>query len=81
MNLSLPQYFLGDVAATAAFGFLAILLVTFGYKIFDKLTPKLAFDENLRNGNIAAAIVIGSFILGVCYVIAHVVSAVVGAGA
>ncbi len=81
MNLHLPEYFLGDVAATAAFGFLAIILVTLGYKIFDRLTPKLAFDENLKNGNVAAAIVIGSFILGVCYVIAHVVAAIVGAGA
>jgi hypothetical protein len=28
---------------------------------------------------VAAAVVIGSFILGLCYVVAHVVTAVVGA--
>ena len=78
MNLHFPDYFLVDVAATIAFGIIAILLVVFGYKVIDKLTPKLPFDECLRNGNIAAAIVIGSFILGLCYVMAHVVSAIAG---
>jgi putative membrane protein len=80
MNLYMPEYFLMDLAATAAFGILAIVLVVFGYKVFDKLTPKLPFDESLKSGNIAAAIVIGSFILGLCYVVAHVVSAIAASG-
>ena len=79
MTFQLPEYFLGDIVATVAFGVVAILLVVLGYKVFDKLTPKLPFDDLLRSGNIALAIVIGSFILGVCYVIAHVVSAILGA--
>ncbi len=78
MSTHLPEYFPIDIAVTAAFGCLAILLIVLGYKVFDKLTPKLNFDENLAKGNIAAAIVIGSFILGLCYVVAHVVSAIVG---
>ena len=78
MDMHLPEYILGDLAATAAFGVLAILLVVLGYKTFDKLTPKLPFDELLKNGNIALAIVVGSFILGICHVIARVVSAVLG---
>jgi uncharacterized membrane protein YjfL (UPF0719 family) len=79
MNLHLPEYILGDIASTAAFGVLAIILVVFGYKVFDKLTPKLSFDESIKSGNVAAAILIGSFILGLCYVVAHVVSAILGA--
>ena len=78
MTTHLSTDFLVDLCVTAAFGVLAIILIVFGYKVFDKLTPKLHFDDNLCKGNIAAAIVIGSFILGVCYVIAHVVVAVVG---
>jgi uncharacterized membrane protein YjfL (UPF0719 family) len=78
MDLHVPQYLLMDLAVTAAFGVLAVVLITFGYKVFDRLTPKLHFDENLSKGNIAAAIVIGSFILGICYVVAHVVSGVLG---
>ena len=76
--MHLPEYFLGDIVATVAFGIVAILLVVLGYKIFDKLTPDLPFDETLKGGNVAAAIVIGSFILGICYVIAHVIAAILG---
>ena len=78
MITHVPEYFLMDFCVTAAFGLLAVILIVFGYWVFDKLTPKLHFDDNLCKGNIAAAIVIGSFILGVCYVVAHVVTAVVG---
>jgi len=78
MSTHLPEYFAMDIATTAAFGVLAILLVVLGYKIFDWLTPKIAFDETLNKGNLATAIVIGSFIIGLCYVVAHVVAAVVG---
>ena len=78
MQFHLPEYFLGDLVATVAFGILAILLVIVGYIAFDKLTPKLDFDDLLNKGNLALAIVIGSFILGLCYVVGRVVSAVLG---
>ncbi len=78
MEMHLPEYLLGDLAATVAFGVVAILLVLVGYKLFDRITPKLPFDEQIKNGNIALAIVVGSFFLGVCYVIAHVVAAILG---
>ena len=57
---------------------MAILLIIFGYLTFDRLTPKLNFDELLNKGNVALAIVIGSFLLGLCYVVGRVVSAIVG---
>jgi putative membrane protein len=78
MMLHLPDYILGDLIATFVFGLVAILLIVIGYKVFDKLTPRLNFDELLKSGNIAMAIVIGSFIIGLCYVVAHVVSAILG---
>jgi len=43
------------------------------------MTPKLPFDESIKNGNVAAAIMIGSFILGLCYVISRVIAAILGA--
>jgi putative membrane protein len=76
--MHLPDYFFGDLVATAAFGILAILLIIFGYFAFDRLTPKLDFDELLNKGNIALGIVIGSFILGLCYVVGKVVSSILG---
>ena len=78
MQFHLPEYFLGDLVATVAFGILAILLLLVGYIAFDKLTPKLDFDDLLNKGNMALAVVIGSFILGLCYVVGRVVSAVLG---
>jgi len=79
MEFHLPEYFLGDLVATVAFGIVAVLLVVMGYKFFDYMTPKLPFDESIKNGNVAAAIMIGSFILGLCYVISRVIAAILGA--
>jgi putative membrane protein len=78
MQLHLPEYFLTDLLSTVAFGVVAIFLVVLGYKVFDKLTAKLDFDDLIIKGNIAMAIVIGSFILGLCHVVARVVSAILG---
>jgi putative membrane protein len=78
MQMHLPEYFAGDIVATVAFGVVAILLIVLGYVTFDKLTPKLDFNELLAKGNLAVGVVIGSFILGVCFVVGRVVSAILG---
>jgi len=78
MQFHLPDYLLTDLISTFAFGLMAILLIVIGYVTFDKLTPKLNFDELLNKGNMALAIVVGSFILGLCYVVGRVVSAILG---
>ena len=76
--MHLPDYLFADLVSTVAFGVVAILLIVLGYIAFDKLTPKLDFDDLLNKGNVALAIVIGSFLLGLCYVIGRVVAAVLG---
>lgn len=78
MQLHLPDYFFSDLLATMAFGIVAIFLIIIGYIAFDKLTPKLDFDDLLNKGNISLGIVVGSFILGLCFVIGKVVSAILG---
>jgi putative membrane protein len=78
MDFHLNEAFFPDLVTTAAFGVLAILLIVFGYVVFDKLTPKLDFSELINKGNTAMAIVVGSFILGLCYVVGRVVSAILG---
>ena len=80
MQFNLPDYFLPDIVVTIAFGIVAIFLTLLGYIFFDKLTPKLDFNDLLNKGNVAMAIVIGSFLLGLCYVIGRVVSAILGSG-
>jgi putative membrane protein len=78
MQMHLPDYLLTDLVSTAAFGVVAILLIILGYITFDKLTPKLDFNDLLHKGNVALAIVVGSFILGLCYVVGRVVAAILG---
>jgi putative membrane protein len=78
MQTHLPDYLLTDLVSTVAFGVVAILLIVLGYVTFDKLTPKLDFGDLIRKGNVAMAIVIGAFILGLCYVVGRVVSAILG---
>jgi putative membrane protein len=78
MQMHLPDYLLTDLVSTAAFGVVAILLIVLGYVTFDKLTPKLDFNDLLNKGNVALAIVVGSFILGLCYVVGRVVAAILG---
>ena len=78
MQLTLPDFFLTDLLATVAFGIVAILLIIVGYIAFDKLTPKLDFDDLINKGNLALGLVVSSFILGLCYVVGRVVSAILG---
>ena len=78
MQYNLPDYFFTDLVSTVAFGIVAILLIIVGYIAFDKLTPKLDFDDLLNKGNMALGMVIASFILGLCYVVGKVVSAILG---
>ena len=78
MQFHLPDYLLTDLISTFAFGIVAILLIVLGYITFDRLTPKLNFDELLNQGNLALAIVVRSFILGLCYVVGRVVAAILG---
>ncbi len=53
MQFHLPDYFFGDLVATVAFGIVAILLIIVGYVAFDKLTPKLDFDDLLRQHGVS----------------------------
>lgn len=52
------------------FSLLGILAAIAGYKLFDKCTPGDMHHEIVENKNVAAAIVAGSVILGVCIIVA-----------
>jgi putative membrane protein len=78
MQLHLPDFFLGDLVVIVIVGLVATLLIALGYIIFDRLTPRLDFNDLLAKGNLAMAVVLGSFILGVCYVMGKVISAILG---
>ena len=52
------------------FSAVGIVAAIAGYKLFDKCTPGDLHNEIVQNKNVAAAIVAGSVILGVCIIIA-----------
>lgn len=52
------------------FSGIGIMVAIGGYKLFDKCTPGELHHEIVQNKNVAAAIVAGSVILGVCLIIA-----------
>ncbi len=52
------------------FATVGILAAVAGYKVFDKCTPGNLHKEILENKNIAAAIIAGAVILGVCIIVA-----------
>jgi uncharacterized membrane protein YjfL (UPF0719 family) len=58
------------IAYMVIFAGIGIILAVVGYKIFDKCTPGDLNKEILEHRNIAAAIVAGAVILGICLIIA-----------
>ncbi len=56
------------------FGILGILILVVGYKFFDKITPTVDIPGKLNEGNVAVAIVVAAFIVGVALVAAHAIN-------
>jgi uncharacterized membrane protein YjfL (UPF0719 family) len=57
----------------ALFGMLGILMSALGYKLFDLIDTKVDFAEEIRKGNMATAVVVGSFMIGICYIIGRTI--------
>ena len=64
------QTLAGAIGYMVLFAAVGILLAVAGYKIFDQCTPGDLHKEIVENKNVAAAIVGGAVILGVCVIIA-----------
>jgi uncharacterized membrane protein YjfL (UPF0719 family) len=58
------------IAYMILFSAVGIIAAIAGYKLFDKCTPGDLHNEIVQNKNVAAAIVAGAVILGVCIIIA-----------
>ena len=56
-----------------AYAIVGIILAIIGFKIIDQLTPGKLGEEILQKQNIAAAILAGAFILGICIIVAAAV--------
>ncbi len=62
-----------SIFVSALNGALGILLSAFGYKLFDLIETKVDFAEEIRKGNMPDAVVVASFLIGICYIIGRAV--------
>lgn len=65
-----PAMFGMAVLSALVFGVVGVILAILGFKLFDKLTPGKLDEEILQKQNIAAAILAGAFVLGICIIVA-----------
>lgn len=63
-----------SIASTAAFSGMGIVLAIVGFKLFDLVTPGKLDQEICEKQNVAAGILGGSVVLGICIIIASVVA-------
>jgi uncharacterized membrane protein YjfL (UPF0719 family) len=59
---------------TLVFGLLGIFLAIIGFKIFDWVTPGHLEKEILEKQNMAAAIIAGAIVIGICIIVSRAIS-------
>ena len=62
------QHFLSNVASVVFWALLGMLLLLAADHLIDRVDP-MDFDKEIKNGNIAAAIVMSALIVGVAIII------------
>ncbi len=60
---------LHSVLFATTFGIIGIILSFIGYKLFDIVETRIDFVEEIKKGNMAAAVVIAAFLIGICFII------------
>jgi uncharacterized membrane protein YjfL (UPF0719 family) len=69
VTLDLTQLFLNMLLATV-FTVLGFALLFLGFKAFDFLTPGDLSKRIIQDGNVAAAVMVGAFVIAIAIVIA-----------
>ncbi len=57
------------IVAATVFGALGIVLLLAGFKLFERLTPKLDVEQKLQEGSVAVAIVVGALLIAIGMVV------------
>jgi len=65
---------LTNIVLSFIFGLIGIILLVFGYWFFDKVLTKLDFNQELKEKNVAMAIVIAGFMIAIGMIISGVVA-------
>ncbi|HVZ47538.1 MAG TPA: DUF350 domain-containing protein [Gemmatimonadaceae bacterium] len=62
---------LGVVGLNFAYAVLGVILMWFSYRVFDRLTPRVDFAEELKKGNVAVAIFIAALFISIAIIVGH----------
>jgi len=62
-----------SVGFAAMYAGLGIVMSIVGYKLFDLVETRVDFADEIRKGNLAAAVVVGAFLLGVCFIVGRAI--------
>ncbi len=52
------------------YAIIGVVLMFVSYKVFDKLSPKIDFEEELKKGNVAVSIFIAAIFIAIALIIA-----------
>jgi uncharacterized membrane protein YjfL (UPF0719 family) len=63
-----------NIFLSLVFALLGFVLLFIGYRLFDKMTPTDLNKRIFEDGNVAAAILAGAFVLGLAIIIAMAIS-------
>jgi uncharacterized membrane protein YjfL (UPF0719 family) len=72
MNSAGPNLWPGTLLAVV-YGVIGILLLLLGYWLFDRIHPQIHLQKELNEKNVAVAIVMAALLLGIAYIVAHVI--------
>ena len=59
------------LALNLGYAIFGVVLMWLSYRLFDRLTPQVNFPEELKKGNIAVAIFIGSLFISIALVVGN----------
>jgi putative membrane protein len=66
----LPWSHLGmNMIAAVAFGVIGIVILLLGFKVFEKMTPKLDIEDELRKGNMAVGVVVAAMLVAMALIL------------
>ena len=57
------------LVGTGAFGFLGLVLMLIGFKLFEVITRRLDIEKQLEVGNMAVGVVVAALLLGISLIV------------
>jgi len=66
-----PDVELNVIGLNFAYAALGVVLMWVSYRVFDLMTPKVDFAEELKKGNVAVAIFIGALFIAIAMIVGN----------